>query len=139
SFRGYRGMNPELFDFEHPLVLYVKYGTWANEIRQMYQVNDEDYNLKTLRLMQRMKNVPLLILDDIGSGRITPIIKDLTYDIIDHRKENRKSTLYTTNISIPALESEQYLGELITSRMLFKTAVYQLGGRNRRKEQTYYL
>lgn len=131
--------NPERFDFENPLVMYVKYGTWANEIRQMYQVNDEDYNLKTLRMMNKMKNVPLLIIDDIGSGRLTPIIRDLTYDIIDHRKENLKSTIYTTNVPIPQLETDEYLGDIITSRMLFKTAIYQIGGRNRRKEETYYL
>lgn len=129
----------EKFDFENPLVLYVKYGTWANEIRQMYQLNDEEYNLKTLRLMKKMKEVPLLILDDIGSGRLTPIIRDLTYDLIDYRKENLKSTIYTSNIPIKQLETDEYLGDIITSRMLFKTVVYQLGGRDRRRDQTYFV
>src|SRR6185312_9539822 len=114
-------MNPDKFDFENPLALYVKYGTWANELRQMYQLNDEDFNLKVLRTMNRMKKAPLLILDDIGSGRLTKFIKDLTYDIIDNRKENKLSTFMTTNIPLAQLETDEYLGDIITSRMLYNT------------------
>lgn len=132
-------MNPTLFDFESPLALYVKYGRWANELRNMYQLDDEGYNLKTLRFMERMKKVPLLILDDIGSGRLTKYIRDLTYDLIDYRKENRLATIYTSNLNPATLETPDYLGDVITSRMLFKSVVYQLNGRNRRKEETYFV
>lgn len=132
-------MKPGLFDFENPLVLYVKYGAWANEIRHMYKINDEDYNLHTLHFLQKMKDVPLLILDDIGSGRLTPIILDLTYDIIDYRKENKKSTIYTTNIPVSQLKTDNFLGDIIVSRMLFRTTVFQLGGRDRREEEVYVM
>ncbi|MCY7861087.1 ATP-binding protein [Bacillus haynesii] len=128
-------LNPEAFDFENPLVLYVKYGTWANELRQVYQLNDEDYNLKILRSMQRMKEVPLLVLDDIGSGRLTDYVRDLTYDLIDYRKEHKLSTFFTSNLGIPQLEGVDRLGDIITSRLLYNTTVFQLGGRNRREEK----
>lgn len=124
------------FDYEHPIVLYVKYGSWANELRQVYQLNDEDYSLKVLRNMQRMKDVPLLVLDDIGSGRLTKYVRDLTYDLIDYRKENKKSTFFTSNLGIPQLENEECLGDIITSRLLFNTTVFQLGGRDRRQSTT---
>lgn len=129
-------MNPEMFDFENPLVLYVKYGSWANELRQVYQLNDENYSLKVLRNMQRMKKVPLLILDDIGSGRLTKYVRDLTYDLIDYRKENKLSIFFTSNLTIQHLEDADCLGDIITSRLLFNTTVFQLGGRDRRKETT---
>lgn len=129
-------MNPSMFDFENPLVLYIKYGTWANELRQVYQLNDEDYSLKILKDMRKMKEVPLLILDDIGSGRLTKYVRDLTYDLIDYRKENKLSTFFTSNLGIPQLESEDCLGDIITSRLLYNTTVFQLGGRNRRTEKT---
>lgn len=132
-------MNPSMFDFEHPLVLYVKYGTWANELRQVYQLNDEDYSLRVLRNMQKMKEVPLLVLDDIGSGRLTEYVRDLTYDLIDYRKENQLSTFFTSNLGIPQLEDSKCLGDIITSRLLFNTTVFQLGGRDRRKDKTIIL
>ncbi len=41
-------MNPSLFNFESPLVLYIiKYGSWANDLRQIYQLNDEDFTQKS--------------------------------------------------------------------------------------------
>lgn len=129
-------MNPDLFDFENPLVLYMKYGTWANDLRQVYQLNDEDYSLKILRDMKKMKEVPVLILDDIGSGRLTKYIRDLTYDLIDYRKENKLSTFFTSNLGIAQLESEDCLGDIIVSRLLYNTTVFQLGGRDKRKDNT---
>ncbi len=86
-----------------------------------------------------MKTVPLLILDDIGNGRFTNYIKDFTYDVIDFRKENKKSTFFTSNLTLQQLEQENCLGDIITSRMLFNTVVYQLGGRDRRQEKSYIL
>lgn len=127
-------MKSEWFDFENPLALYVKYGKWANDVRQMYQIEDKDYNLKVLKHIEKMKKVPLLILDDIGSGRLTDIIRDLTYDIIDYRKENKKSTIFTSNMTIAELESEDKLSDLIVSRMMFNTVLYELGGRDRRTD-----
>lgn len=132
-------MNPEKFDFEHPIVKYVKFGTWANDLRQVYQLNDEDYSLKILRNMRTMKEVPLLVLDDIGSGRLTKYVRDLTYDLIDYRKENKLSTIFTSNLGIPQLEGEDTLGDIITSRLLYNTTVFQLGGRDRRRENTIIL
>lgn len=132
-------MNPNVFDFEKPIVKYVKFGTWANELRQVYQLNDEEYSMKVLRNMRRMKEVPLLVLDDIGSGRLTKYVRDLTYDLIDYRKENKLSTFFTSNLGIPQLEGEDCLGDIITSRLLYNTTVFQLGGRDRRREKTIIL
>jgi len=132
-------MNPSLFNFESPLVLYIKYGSWANDLRQIYQLNDEDFTQKVLQQVKLMKTVPLLILDDIGNGRFTNYIKDFTYDVIDFRKENKKSTFFTSNLTLQLLEQENCLGDIITSRMLFNTVVYQLGGRDRRQEKSYIL
>lgn len=53
---------------------------------------------ETIRDLEQMHEVPLLILDEIGSGGITPIIRDLIYDITDYRKEEQKSTIYTVDL-----------------------------------------
>ncbi|MGG3801223.1 ATP-binding protein [Metabacillus fastidiosus] len=132
-------LKPDRFDFEKPLILYVKYGAWANELRQVYQLNDEDYSSKVLRNMERMQSVPLLILDDIGSGRLTNYVRDLTYNLIDYRKENKLSTFFTSNFGISQLEKADCLGDIIISRLLYNTTIFQLGGHDRRRNKTLIL
>lgn len=129
--------DPNLFDYENPLVLYMKYGAWANDLRNMYQIEDKEYNLKVLKEKDQMKTVPLLIMDDIGSGRITDYIRDLTYEIIDYRKENKLSTIITTNIPLEQLKQPNYLGDMIVSRLMFNCVLFELGGRDRREEEVY--
>lgn len=129
--------DPNLFDYENPLVLYMKYGAWANNLRTMYQIEDKDFNLKVQKEKEQMKKVPLLIMDDIGSGRITDYIRDLTYEIIDFRKENKLSTIITTNIPLDQLRQDNYLGDIIVSRLMYNCVVFELGGRDRRADEIY--
>lgn len=129
--------DPEWFDFENPVALYVKFGAWANRQRDIYTRNDEDFTYQAHRELQQMKDVPLLVLDDIGSGRITPIIRDLIYDVIDYRKEEQKSTIFTSNFPDSFLKTDEMLGEMVVSRMLYNTMVIPLGGRDRRADNTY--
>lgn len=132
----YKGcMNPGLFDFENPMALYIKFGTWANRNRDRYR--DDAVYEETLRDMEQMREVPLLVLDDIGSGRITPVIRDLIYDVIDYRKEEQKSTIYTSNFVDSILRQDAYLGEIIVSRMMYKTALITMGGKDRRSSVSF--
>ncbi|MEK5436067.1 MULTISPECIES: ATP-binding protein [Paenibacillus] len=128
----YKGcMNPEIFDFENPLALYIKFNTWANKNRDRYR--DDAMYEESLRDMEQMREAPLLVLDDIGSGRITPVIRDLLYDVIDYRKEEQKSTIYTSNFVDSVLRQDAYLGGIIVSRMMYNTVLIDLGGRDKRQ------
>ncbi|ALA07275.1 putative DNA replication protein [Brevibacillus phage SecTim467] len=129
--------DPEWFDFENPVALYVKFGAWANRQRDIYTRNDEQFTYEAHKELNQMKDVPLLVLDDIGSGRITPIIRDLIYDVIDYRKEEQKSTIFTSNYPDSLLKNEDMLGEMVVSRMLYNTMVIPLGGRDRRAGNIY--
>lgn len=125
-------VNPELFDYENPLALYVKFGDWSNEIRKAHQVQDSVLYEEMYNNIDKMKEVPLLVLDDIGSGRITDVIRDLTYDVIDKRKEEQRSTIYTSNLVDSILKQESNLGEVIVSRIMYNAVHIGLGGRDRR-------
>lgn len=129
--------DPEWFDYENPVALYIKFGAWANKQRDVYTRNDAQFTYEAHRQLTQMKDVPLLVLDDIGSGRITPIIRDLIYDVIDYRKEEQLSTIFTSNFPDTLLRSEDMLGEMVVSRMLYNTMVIPLGGRDRREDNTY--
>lgn len=127
----------EWFDYENPVALYVKFGAWANRQRDVYTRNDDEFTFRAHRELSQMKDVPLLVLDDIGSGRITPLIRDLIYDVIDFRKEEEKSTIYTSNYVDAVLRKDEMLGDMVVSRMLYKTMLIPLGGRDRRADTTY--
>lgn len=124
------------FDYVNPLAMYVKFGQWANELRSQFQLNDPDVSFQVGLKLERMKKVPLLMIDDIGTGRITDYIRDITYDLIDYRKEHNLSTIFTTNITPDRLSHPEMLGETIMSRLMFNTVEYRLHGRDRRKEST---
>lgn len=125
--------DPQWFDYENPVAMYTKFGSWANALRNTHALQDEDFTFKVHRTFEQMKEVPLLVIDDIGSGRITPIVRDYFYDLIDYRKEHKKSTIYTSNFTEEQLRDEEMLGEMIVSRMFYNTIVIPLGGEDRRK------
>lgn len=125
-------MTPD-FDFESPLGLYVKFGQWANDNRNIYLLRDEDHTLATFRLNEVMKKVPLLVVDDIGSGRMTDMVRDLFYDIVDYRKENMLSTIFTSNMPMQMLADDTNLGEIIMSRLRYGAEIIHLGGKSRRE------
>ncbi|WP_139084941.1 ATP-binding protein [Bacillus sp. FJAT-27264] len=129
--------DPEWFDYESPVAMYIKFGAWANRNRHVFTRNDDQFTYEVHKELTQMKDVPLLVLDDIGSGRITPIIRDLIYDVIDWRKEEKKSIIFTSNFSDVLLRQDDMLGEMVVSRMMYNTMVIPLGGRDRRADNTY--
>lgn len=116
------------FDYERPVARYLKYSAWANELRKMYRINDDDFSEQLLADFEHLKEVPLLVIDDIGSGRMTNFITDYTYELIDYRKENKKSTIFTTNLTRDQLNSQECLGDIITSRLFYNTVIYDISG-----------
>lgn len=125
-------MNPKWFDYENPCTLYVNFGDWANEIRRAHQVGDSALYEQMYINLNRMKTVSLLVLDDIGSGRITDVIRDLTYDIVNKRKEELLPTIFTSNMVDTVLSRDEKLGEVIVSRMMYNAIHIGLGGHDRR-------
>lgn len=122
-------------DFTNPLGYYIKFGEWANNIRKMYQINDTTFSKDIYFEIEKMKEVPFLVIDEIGSGRITDIIVDLFYDIVDHRKEYNLSTVYTSNLSVDQLAKNELLGDRIVSRMKYNAVNITLGGSDLRSKK----
>jgi primosomal protein DnaI len=55
--------------------------------------------------MELLKEVPVLILDDIGAENLTPWIRDEVLGVIlNQRVNNHLPTLYTSNYSLEELE-----------------------------------
>ncbi|RLJ71364.1 DNA replication protein DnaC [Hydrogenivirga caldilitoris] len=107
---------------------------------------------KTNRAIKVILNKPLIVLDDLGSERLSEWQRELISYIISYRYNNLKSTIITTNFSLSgeekknkkvkkgsededspkALMSER-LGHSAVSRIYEMTRVVYIQGRDRRR------
>lgn len=88
------------------------------------------------RLLQAVKEVDLLIIDDLGSERLTEWGIEKVYNLIDERYRAKKPIIITTNMN--KLELEEHL-ELngtnkILDRIISMTHPIALTGESRRKK-----
>ena len=114
------------FDMENPLALFVSYPDLVNKLR--YQRDDEEVFLLT----EKIKEVPLLLLDDIGAGTLSDFVREQTYLILNERFNNGKSTIVTSNMTINELNQDTCLGKRNVSRILSNMKGIELKGNDRR-------
>ena len=70
-------------------------------------------------LFEQIKNVPLLILDDLGAERSSPWAEEKLYQIIVHRHELRLPTVITSTLSIQQLiESKPNIGSRLVDPLI---------------------
>lgn len=108
----------------------------ANDIIEKYKISVKVRNLSQIineiqcggfeldknQYIDRIVNVPLLILDDLGIERNTSYAKEQIYNIIDSRCLKNKPTIFTTNLSYDELKNEQNIEyKRIYSRILAMT------------------
>ncbi|MBZ0308048.1 MAG: ATP-binding protein, partial [Anaerolineae bacterium] len=53
---------------------------------------------------EQMRNVHMLVLDDLGTESGTPWVQEKLYQLIDHRYNNKLPTVFTTNVPLSDLE-----------------------------------
>lgn len=78
----------------------------------------------------KIKRLPILIIDDLGSERITDFTQELFYLIIDYRWIYQLPTVITSNFSLNELKER--LGERIVSRIAGMCKPFILIGEDRR-------
>lgn len=80
----------------------------VNELLDELRDANTDNGDKYSSLMQRLKEVPCLVLDDFSKERITKAGSDYLYQIIDSRYRKEEQTVITTNAqTIEELEKSQ--------------------------------
>ena len=82
-------------------------------------------------LFERLKNAPLLILDDLGAESPTPWAQEKLFQLINHRYLQRLPTIITTNRPIEAIEPRlrSRLTDLdLVTRVHILAADYRGGG-----------
>lgn len=67
----------------------------------------ENFGKERAYILDQVKNIPLLILDDVGMQRNTPVAMENAYDIINTRYKAKRPLIITTNLTMKAIRDEQ--------------------------------
>ncbi|GHH58162.1 ATP-binding protein [Streptomyces candidus] len=86
--------------------------------------------------VRRLMRVPLLLIDDLGTEKISEFTEEATYRLLNERYNECRPTIITSNLPTqdrngPDLVDK--LGERITSRLSQMTTVVEISGRDRRR------
>lgn len=76
-------------------------------LQNLVAAMQKDFGSERETVLNMLRTVPLLILDDIGTERNTSTTVELVYEIINTRYKAQKPLIVTTNLTMTALKEEQ--------------------------------
>lgn len=100
------------------------------KVRQTWSEND--YSRE--EVLSELRNMPLLIIDELGVQSGTPNERDVLYSIIDHRVTNKKSTILITNMNLKDLVL--MLGDRLMDRITSVCIPVVFRGTSKRRKVT---
>lgn len=68
-------------------------------------------------LMQPLVTAELLVLDELGAGKVTPWVMDLLYYLVNSRYVEGRVTIFTTNYSDFAASGQETLTDRVSARI----------------------
>ncbi|HJG84712.1 MAG TPA: primosomal protein DnaI [Weissella thailandensis] len=101
-------------------------------------------NQQPQEMINTIKQVPILVLDDIGAESLTAWVRDdILGVILEYRMQNELTTFFTSNFSMQQLENEHFTvtkdgaepvkAERLMQRVKFLSKEVQMAGENRRE------
>lgn len=106
------------------VVLFAVVPDLLDQIRSTYDTGRNPDDITEFDIVDTARQVPLLILDDLGAHNYTDWTRNKIYSIINYRLNHRLPVIVTTNIVLDDLEA--YLGERTTSRLFEMCRSYHL-------------
>ena len=106
--------------------LYIYLPVFLNDLRASFDNKTPEFEAE-LEMVNKCK---LLIIDDIGSERLTEWVRERIISIIHTRESNGLSTIYTSNLSPEEIKEE--MGDRISSRILGGSDIVEITGADRR-------
>ena len=96
-------------------VKFATMGTILDKIKSTYN-KESDYTED--RLMDELKTVEVLIIDDLGMENASKWANDKVYEIINYRYNAKKKTIYTSNISLKDMDYDDRIVSRISGDTL---------------------
>lgn len=84
----------------------VKYTTTVDLLNEIKKTFHKDSNTTESELVESIKKVDVLILDDVGVEEPTPWVKTIFYNLLNGRMINKKITIFTSNSTIDDLKHD---------------------------------
>lgn len=103
-----------------------------SDIRATYRTRDAS-EPDEADLVNACKSVDLLTLDDIGAERVTGWAQERLFEILNHRYNERRRTVLTTNLG-PG-ELEEHVGDRVFARINGMAWMYEILGPNLRERR----
>lgn len=113
--------------------LYRPFVELLSDIRATYRSRDAS-EPDEADLVRACKSVDVFALDDVGAERATGWSQDRLFEILNHRYNERRRTILTTNLG-PA-EMEEHIGDRLMSRVNGMSWVYEILGPNLRERRS---
>lgn len=107
-------------------VLFLFVPDFLEELRDTY---DEDYEEEEDKF-ELAREAQVLVLDDLGTERITDWAKEKITQLLNYRYNNILPTIVTTNLTLK--EMEERIGERALSRLLGRSEIIPIVGKDRR-------
>jgi DNA replication protein DnaC len=101
-----------------------------DRIRRTFERSAGEASDDTDTLLRKLRDVDLLVLDDVGVERPTAWVLEKLFQILDGRMRGERETVFTSNLDMVALRA--HLGERVTERVIYQTWDVEVGGRNLR-------
>lgn len=117
----------ELMQLKRVPALFVTVPELLDNLRGAY--NDPGRDLD--EWMEAVKNADLLVLDDLGSERVTEWVRERIFVIVNHRYREALPTLFTSNIGPEELPRQ--LGERTASRIISMCEGVEIQGEDYRE------
>lgn len=92
------------------------YSSTADLLAEIRKTFDKDSDVKESEVIDAVKSVDLLVLDDIGVEKVGDWVEETFTRILDYRLQNLKVTIFTSNLEIDHLD-EKYPQGRISSRI----------------------
>lgn len=112
---------------------YIVYSDLLQQIRSTYNQNNPETDEK--QILSTVQQVPVLLIDDLGTEKATEFASSTLYQIIDRRYREEKPIILSTNYSIKNLKNRfPVMGERIFQRLLEMNKYLELAGNVRVKK-----
>ena len=105
-------------------------------IRDSYK---RDSDLSEREIIEDLRRVPLLLIDDFGAERATTFVTNALFAVIDGRYRRKAPTLITTNCSVRELadrlvesSGDQLVAERLIDRLIESSHLVRLNGKSHR-------
>ncbi|HHW42004.1 MAG TPA: ATP-binding protein [Syntrophomonadaceae bacterium] len=107
-------------------VLFLVVPDFLDELRATYNKGNtgEGYEPDDVSLLRGVRQVDVLILDDLGVHNYTPWTCNKLYSLLNYRLNYQLPVIITTNLSLGQLD--QFLGERTTSRIVQMCRIYEI-------------